>query len=336
MKFCYFVGNGIFTSKYKPCQWVDCAPWSSAIGNKRDLHAHCWQVKPFIATLRYNIQDVSKPLRQTSWTSSPQQGKNFIPIYVRRKMFMSIYDCKPLFFLGKAPKFAWLQSFTFLSVEIIRTPSVFSSTLKRREISPVHFCCASNNTQPHWDLWRSATVHDQTCPGMLWFTWRIFWAFVANCDVTNNKNSSVIKLGRCTVNVLRQLYLKYYTVKVFIVECNISIKRKNHWFPDICLRDLFFFVLVWRTYSWSSSKHFRHILCMSNFGSTYVPVSQRTTLTNTEPDSHTKMGLTHSKNLLRHGAAKQQQRRYYFKIITKFPTNNLKLNCVFVYRGYSS
>ena len=40
-----------------------------------------------------------------------------------------------------------------------------------------------------------------------------------NCDLINNKKSSVIKLGTRVINLLCQLYAKYYIVKVLIVEC---------------------------------------------------------------------------------------------------------------------
>jgi hypothetical protein len=36
-----------------------------------------------------------------------------------------------------------------------------------------------------------------------------------------------MKLGTCTVNVLCQVQVKYYIVKVLIVECTFYIKLKN-------------------------------------------------------------------------------------------------------------
>jgi hypothetical protein len=73
----------------------------------------------------------------------------------------------------------------------------------------------------------------------------ICWGF---CDFINNNNSTVIKLGLCTENVLCQVWAKYYIVKVFIVECNIDIKLKNHSFTDIFLYELFL-ILMWKTHS---------------------------------------------------------------------------------------
>jgi hypothetical protein len=52
------------------------------------------------------------------------------------------------------------------------------------------------------------------------------------CEMIN-KMSTVTKLGTCIVDVLCQYLVKYYTVKVFIIECNLSMKFKNHSFPDI-------------------------------------------------------------------------------------------------------
>jgi hypothetical protein len=48
-----------------------------------------------------------------------------------------------------------------------------------------------------------------------------------NCDFTNNKNPTVIKFGTCIVNVLCPPQVKYYTVKVLIVERYLSIKIKH-------------------------------------------------------------------------------------------------------------
>jgi hypothetical protein len=44
-----------------------------------------------------------------------------------------------------------------------------------------------------------------------------------NCKFKNNKDSRVITLGTCILNVLCQLYEKSYMVRVFIVECDLYI-----------------------------------------------------------------------------------------------------------------
>jgi len=61
------------------------------------------------------------------------------------------------------------------------------------------------------------------------------WAFVANCDLTTSNNSTFAKLGTCIVNVLCPLEVKYYTGRVFIIECNLLITLKIRSFPDIFL-----------------------------------------------------------------------------------------------------
>ena len=73
------------------------------------------------------------------------------------------------------------------------------------------FLCLSNHSQPPRDLIKGATVHDQTCPWVHWCRHRTFWAFVVNCDLINNNNSTVIKLWNVLsvfnkiLNVLRYL-----------------------------------------------------------------------------------------------------------------------------------
>jgi hypothetical protein len=56
-----------------------------------------------------------------------------------------------------------------------------------------------------------------------------------DCDLINNRNSTVMNLGTCTVNVLCQSYVKRYVAAAFIIEYNLSIKFKNHCFSDIYL-----------------------------------------------------------------------------------------------------
>ena len=54
-----------------------------------------------------------------------------------------------------------------------------------------------------------------------------------NFDFTNNKNSTDINLGACTVNVLCQLEIKYCVVKVFVFSCILSIIHKNPLLQDM-------------------------------------------------------------------------------------------------------
>lgn len=72
-------------------------------------------------------------------------------------------------------------------------------------------------------------------------SWRMLWAFVMNCDLINSKkDSTVIKFWACIVNVWRYFSVKYYVVKVFNVECNLSNKLRNHSFMHIRLYELFY------------------------------------------------------------------------------------------------
>ena len=45
-----------------------------------------------------------------------------------------------------------------------------------------------------------------------------------NFNLRNDHDSAAIKLGTCIVYALRQMYVKCYTVKLFIVEHNLSNK----------------------------------------------------------------------------------------------------------------
>jgi len=100
-----------------------------------------------------------------------------------------------------------------------------------------------------------ATIHNQTCPYVYWFRWRPFWAHVVNCDFIKNKYSIFTKFGMCPVKVLRQLHVKYYIVKEFIVKRHLSVKlkKKN---PDY-VRTNFSCIFMRRIYSWSLPQHFR-------------------------------------------------------------------------------
>jgi len=53
-----------------------------------------------------------------------------------------------------------------------------------------------------------------------------------NYGLINNNNHTFVKLGKCFINVLHRMYVKYYTVKVFFVESNISDKTQH----DVTLR----------------------------------------------------------------------------------------------------
>jgi hypothetical protein len=44
-------------------------------------------------------------------------------------------------------------------------------------------------SQPPWDIWKCATVHDRNCSYVHLFRWRTFWAFVVNFDLSVKYNS---------------------------------------------------------------------------------------------------------------------------------------------------
>jgi len=44
------------------------------------------------------------------------------------------------------------------------------------------------------------------------------------CELINNNNSAVNKLGMCAANI-NHLQEKYYTERLFIIECNLSTQK---------------------------------------------------------------------------------------------------------------
>jgi len=121
----------------------------------------------------------------------------------------------------------------FLLVVTLKNPGAFSSNWKWRGTSRAHVWCLSNHPQPPRNLWKGVTIRDQTCPYGHWFRLRTFRVSVINCNLINNKNWSVIKLGTFIINALCQLWLKYYIVKVFIVDCNFLFELKTIYFRTI-------------------------------------------------------------------------------------------------------
>jgi hypothetical protein len=123
--------------------------------------------------------------------------------------------------------FARPQPLRLLSVGTLKNSSIFCSNWKWWDTSPTHSSCLSNHLQSPRDLSKGATVHDWTCPFVHWFGWMIFWAFMVNCSLINNKNWTVIELGMSVVNVLCQLQVKHYILTVFTVISNLSVKLKT-------------------------------------------------------------------------------------------------------------
>jgi hypothetical protein len=63
----------------------------------------------------------------------------------------------------------------------------------------------------------------------------IFWARVVNCDSISSKHSTVTNLETCILDALYPLLVKYYIVRVLIVQFNLSFKLKNHPFHNTLL-----------------------------------------------------------------------------------------------------
>jgi hypothetical protein len=67
----------------------------------------------------------------------------------------------------------------------------------------------------------------------------------------HNYNTAIVKLRIYSVNVLGQLYIKYYKVKIFILECTnnfpVELKNKNTNHRTY-VYVTFFFVVILRTY----------------------------------------------------------------------------------------
>jgi hypothetical protein len=132
---------------------------------------------------------------------------------------------------GTTPKFTLAQSFRLLSVETSKNRGVFSFNSKWRNTSPMQFWFISNNSQSLRELWKvqhSMIRRVHACIDLD----EKFLLSAVNWDLISNKNSRVIKLETCIVNVLLPFYLKYYIDKASIFECNLSIGL-NDSFRDI-------------------------------------------------------------------------------------------------------
>ena len=137
---------------------------------------------------------------------------------------------------------------------------VLNPNWKWWDISTTQYLYLSNLQQQHQDLWKGASVYDQACPSVHWFKWRTFWIFAVKYDFINNKNSTVIKLGMCNVNVLRQLSVKYYIVMVVTVNVIFRWNSKTSHIQTYIYIWTFFFVLMSLTHSWSLSTYLWYTL----------------------------------------------------------------------------
>jgi hypothetical protein len=152
-------------------------------------------------------------------------------------------------FSRHSPKTCWPQFFRFLTVKWLKLRTAFISNWQRADSSPKHFHCLSSHSQTYWHLGKTATDRDLTCPCVHWFRCRSFLAFVVICIPINNKKSTNFKLGTCKVNVQRYLWVKYYIVKVFIVQYKFSIEFLKPPISGHAFLQIFFLLLKTRTNS---------------------------------------------------------------------------------------
>jgi hypothetical protein len=89
--------------------------------------------------------------------------------------------------IGRGGPTAWpprsmshLNPLDFCLWETPKHPCVCSSYSQRRETSPSHCGCLWDYSQLHRHLWRDVAVHDATCRGLHWISWRTFWALIIN------------------------------------------------------------------------------------------------------------------------------------------------------------
>jgi hypothetical protein len=61
-----------------------------------------------------------------------------------------------------------------------KSPCVCSFCWQQRGTSPSHCGCLSDYPQLPRHLWTDMAVHDETCWGMHWISWRTFWALIIN------------------------------------------------------------------------------------------------------------------------------------------------------------
>ena len=108
----------------------------------------------------------------------------------------------------------------FICVGAYKPPHIQAQLKMKRRFTNV-FLCLSNHSQPLRDLWKCATYPDQMGPCVHWLKWMIFGAFVLNCDLLDNMNTTAVKFGTSVSNGLCQSQLESHIVKLFIAQCNI-------------------------------------------------------------------------------------------------------------------
>jgi hypothetical protein len=128
----------------------------------------------------------------------------------------------------------------FLSVATLTNSGVIGCNLKWRDTSSTNSVPLSKHSEPPRDLYKDVTVHDEKRPWMHWFKWRILWAFVVKCELINNKNSIIIKLGMWTAHAITSAIRNILQSQVLIDEFNLSINSKIIKSPDTCSQKLLY------------------------------------------------------------------------------------------------
>ena len=133
-----------------------------------------------------------------SVSNMPEQGTRFPDTKTRETVHINIYR-QTFDFLATAQQCVDLRPKMFIC-EDTQNPSCIQLQMKMKSRFTNAFLLVSNHSHPTWDFWMGATFHDWECPSERWFRRRTFSAFVVNCDLINNKNSTFIKLKTWTVN----------------------------------------------------------------------------------------------------------------------------------------
>jgi hypothetical protein len=142
-----------------------------------------------------------------SYLSLPPALTYSVPHPKTNKLVINNLHLQTLNSSSIAPPFTRLHSFTLLPAVTLTNPNVFSCNYKLRDISTMQFWCLSNHSQPRWNFWTGATVHDQTWPCGFWQTPGI---------------------GQGSVHVLCQLHIRRYGLQVYWVESKLSVKIQNN------------------------------------------------------------------------------------------------------------
>jgi len=109
--------------------------------------------------------------------------------------------CSKIDFEVKPPSSPEINPSDLLSVETLKS-LLYSVAIGKEETLHQRVLRPLRPIANAWDLRKCAIVNDQICPCVHWLGRRIFWEFLVNCNLVNNKNWTVIGLGMCIVNVM--------------------------------------------------------------------------------------------------------------------------------------